>query len=276
MKAGKAVRSKFKNIFFAFIGIFIIILMSAIPVNANIFNDKFTNPYGVAVDKGGHIYVLDSGNDMVKKYDMAANGYQLLYSFGVNGTGNGQFRQPQGIAVDWQGNIYITDTGNNRIQKLHDDGTTISFVKTILDGQLYYPRDIDLTPDGTCLYILDSGRDRIIKTDLEGSNIPFTCSNTNILGSSGSSLGEFHEPYGMGIDDDGNIYVSDKRNQRIQVFFPTGDFLRQIGGVEGVEEGKFLDPQDVAVDSIERGKRIYIADTMNSRIQIFDNNGNFL
>ena len=74
---------------------------------------RFGNPWGIAVDSAGHIYVCDALLDAVQIFDDAG---RLLLSFGRQGTGNGEFWMPSGICIDRQDYIYVADTYNQRIQ----------------------------------------------------------------------------------------------------------------------------------------------------------------
>lgn len=84
--------------------------------------------------------------------------------------------------------------------------------------------------------------------------------------------GEYKEPRGIALDPEGNIYVADFRNYRIQKLDAKGRFVTAWGG-EGAGPGQFKDPCGVAVD----GKgRVYVADTFNNRVQVFDEKGKYV
>ncbi len=91
------------------------------------------------------------------------------------------------------------------------------------------------------------------------------------IGGFGSTDGKFNSPKDIAVDTEGNVYVVDNKNHRIQKFDPTGKFLL-AWGKNGKEDGQFDQPTGIFVDS--RGE-VYIADTWNHRIQKFDTNGNF-
>ena len=93
-----------------------------------------------------------------------------------------------------------------------------------------------------------------------------------MLGQPGSGPGSFNEPAGLTIDSQGNLYVTDILNHRVQKFDAEGKFLAQVGG-NGSGEGQFNEPWGVAVD-LEGN--LWVADTFNHRIQKFDPDFNFL
>ena len=92
------------------------------------------------------------------------------------------------------------------------------------------------------------------------------------MGETGSEPGSFDEPGGLAIDSQGNLYVADIFNHRVQKFDPDGNFLGQVGG-NGEDEGQFNEPWGIAVD-LEGN--LWVADTFNHRIQKFDPDLNFL
>jgi DNA-binding beta-propeller fold protein YncE len=92
------------------------------------------------------------------------------------------------------------------------------------------------------------------------------------VGQSGGEPGSFNEPGGITIDSQGNLYVADIFNHRVQKFDSEGNFLAQVGG-NGPDEGQFNEPWGVAVDSQDN---VYVADSFNHRIQKFDSDLNFL
>jgi len=92
------------------------------------------------------------------------------------------------------------------------------------------------------------------------------------LGSEGSGAGQFQFPVGVATDPGGNLYVSEYGgNDRVQKFSPALKPLASIGGF-GIQPGKFQRPQGV---TWHQG-RLYVADAMNNRIQIFTDDGGFI
>ncbi len=86
------------------------------------------------------------------------------------------------------------------------------------------------------------------------------------MGSRGQADGQFRRPEeGLAIDGDGNVYVVDTYNHRIQVFDPHGRFLRKWG-TKGEGDGEFSSPHAIALDG---DGRVYVTDLRNNRIQVF-------
>ena len=80
-------------------------------------------PYGVAVDSSGNVYVADSANNRIQKFN--SSGY-FITKWGSLGSGDGQFFSPGGVAVDSSGNVYVADSMNARIQKFDIAGNFIT------------------------------------------------------------------------------------------------------------------------------------------------------
>jgi DNA-binding beta-propeller fold protein YncE len=85
-------------------------------------------------------------------------------------------------------------------------------------------------------------------------------------GTQGTNAGQFNEAQGLAVDTNGNVYVADSANNRIQMFDPNGNFLVQWGKT-GTNAGEFELPCRVAVTP--SGSYVYVADTFNNRIQVF-------
>ena len=174
----------------------------------------FIKPAGLAVDQEGNLYVADSGNHRVQKFD--PNGVFLAQVGGL-GTGNGQFNEPWGLAVDAQGNLYVADTWNHRIQKFDKDlkyltqwGNPASDLKNPRPTDFWGPRDVTVDAQGN-VWVADTGTSRVLKFDANGTYLA-------TLGGPGTETGKLNEPVGVEIAANGDIYVADAWNARIQRF----------------------------------------------------------
>ena len=91
------------------------------------------------------------------------------------------------------------------------------------------------------------------------------------FGEDGTGDGQMHVPYGIDVDKEGNVWLADRANDRVQEFDGKGNFILKFGNTDGVpsaEEGKFDNPRHVAVS--KDLKYVYVADSKNNRIPQFD------
>jgi DNA-binding beta-propeller fold protein YncE len=184
---------------------------------------------------------------------------------GGSGSGKGEFDSPSGIAVDANGNILVADTNNGRIEKFSPTGTFLSIIGTKGSGhgQLGEPNGIAIDRAGN-IYVAEVAHNhRVQKLGRDG---------TFIAEWKGPELG-FYGPRRIAIGPDDSIYVVDQGHTRIIKFSPDGGVLSTWGS-KGTGAGEFNDPTSVAVDPATN--KIYVADPINKRIQVFDSNGKFL
>jgi tripartite motif-containing protein 71 len=207
--------------------------------------------------------------------------YSLIDQWGSHGTGDGEFISPRSIAIDSQGNVFVVDVLNSRIQKFNNNGTFLTKwgSRGTGDGEFISPNGIAIDSVDN-MYIVDSQKMEIQKFNNNGTFL-------TKWGSEGTGDGQFSEPYGITIDSVGNVFVVDIDSARIQKFNNNGTFLTKWGSYcdirtgyqcdnrnnNSMGDGEFNSPTWAASDLEDR---IYIADTKNSRIQKFNNNGTFL
>ncbi|MDQ3699336.1 MAG: TIGR03663 family protein [Chloroflexota bacterium] len=257
--------------------------------------NQLNTPRGLALDGQGNVYVTDSLNHRVQKFDRSG---RLIASWGSEGSGDGQFKEPMGVAADAQGNVFVADTWNHRIQKFDASGKFVAKWAG-QGGGFWGPRGIGVDGQGN-VFVTDTGNKRIQKFDNGGRFLAQ-------LGAPGSGPGQLNEPIGLAVTADGELYVADTNNRRIQKFnaegrpvaewpvagwqngarnepylavdpegnvyatdpggarllkfSPTGEVLA-VGGAFGRQPGQFELPLGIAV-----GDAVYVADSGNHRIQ---------
>lgn len=192
--------------------------------------------------------------------------------FGMQGSGPGQFMDPRNVAVSADGTVYVLDTGNHRVQVFDSKGQFLRMwgSKGPDAGQLQEPWGIAVDREGYVI-VADTWNHRIVRFTPDGQ----VAAMWGQYGTTGGTLGApsvFWGPRGVAVDSEGNIYVTDTGNKRVQKFSPAGEFLGQWGGY-GVENGQFDEPVGIAID---RAGNIYVADTWNRRVQKFDSQFNFV
>ena len=219
---------------------------------------EFNLPAGVATDSGNNVYVADTTNNRIQKFNSTGG---FLAKWGTSGSGNGQFTLPQGIATDSSDNVYVADTGNNRIQKFnvhghlhHPWGSAGTG-----DGQFTSPSGVAVDSSGN-VYVADAGNNRIQKFNSSGTFI-------TKWGSVGTGNGQFGVTTTLDVatGSHDNVIVADTGNNRIQKFRPSGTFITTWGSL-GTGTSQFNGPSGVAVASTDH---VYVVDRANNRIQKF-------
>jgi sugar lactone lactonase YvrE len=189
---------------------------------------KLDNPYGIAVDEKGDIFVADWERDMIKKIGPDGK----ITAFAGNGQkgakdGKGSaatFYLPEGLAVDHAGNVYVADCYNNMIRKITPDGVVSTLAgkaaKGSKDGKgkaasFSHPDGLAVDRSGN-VYVADVANNKIRKITPDGvvTTIAGTGTRGAVNGPAKAAL--FYRPFGLTIDKNGNLYVADYQNNLIR------------------------------------------------------------
>ncbi len=139
-------------------------------------NGNFTLPTRAATDSSGNVYVSDTGNHRIQKFNSSGTfitkwGATLL-GLPVAGIGDGEFNLPSGVATDSSSNVYVVDTNNNRIQKFSSSGGFLTKWGSVGtgNGQFTLPSGV-ATDSSDNVYVADTSNNRIQKFSSSGSFI---------------------------------------------------------------------------------------------------------
>ena len=227
---------------------------------------EFGSLFGIAVEQGGRIITVDSGNDRVQFVRRAANGsFVHDGSFGSRGAGDGQFLFPTGAGIAPGGDILVAEHAGLRVQRFDAAGAYKSqFNVTDAAGWPTSPRGLDVGPDG---------RVYVAAPD-SGAVLVFSPGGELVLSINGSAL---RTPTGVDVGPGGRVYVADEVGGRVHVLDAGGAALFTVGEPAApglfLQDGSLQHPHDVAVDS---NGRIIVGDTGHDRLQVFDHAGGFV
>jgi sugar lactone lactonase YvrE len=220
--------------------------------------------YGVAVDSKGLIYAADQGvsaififNPETKAVEMIGNGKQA------------HFGAMSGLAIDDNDSLFVTDVGLHRVDVFAPG--THQLVTAFGGDVLSKPTSVALDTQNRFAYVVDSDNDVVDVFDAD------TYKLLRKIGTPGkkhtlTAPGTFSLPVGVAVDGDGNVYVTDTFNNRVEIFDADGAFVSQFGK-NGDGPGDFERPKGIAVDG---DGHIWVADGAQDRVKVFNQDGRLL
>lgn len=214
------------------------------------------NFYKVRTFNTGSSYSRFSDADF--GYTSASNYYRAL-SFGSEGNGPAQFNFNMHVEVDGTNNIYVSDEGLNRVLKFNASGT---FIEQFYSGS-----------GARAVAFFNNGNYIATRTQ-SSSYVQIFNANKQLIrewGTYGSGDSNFGNIECITIDDEQNVWIVDGLNHRIKKYDQNGNLLLKFGK-QGTAVGEFDAPFGICY---LKGK-IYVSDTRNSRVEVFDKTGKFL
>jgi sugar lactone lactonase YvrE len=182
---------------------------------------------------------------------------------------------PRGLAVAPDGSVYVADPSGHLIWH-------VTLAGDIVDvwggygtdpGQFNEPADVAVDADGN-VYVADTWNHRVQKfapdtVGFDGEPLASWGRFAKVTANDAAGWGAFFGPRGIDIGPEGNVYVTDTGNNRVQVFDAQGKFLR-VFGIAGDGFGQLREPAGIAVGA---DGEVYVADSWNHRIQDFHTSG---
>jgi DNA-binding beta-propeller fold protein YncE len=230
--------------------------------NSKAFPYQLVGPYGMAVDSKGLLYVADQKVGAIFIFNTQTHETQLIRN-GVEA----HFGLINGLAIDDDDRLFVSDGKMRRVM--------IFNAKHDLEGQitdgLVDPVGLTIDTANRFLYVVDTQQDQVIVFDAD------TLKLLRRIGTGGknhylTTPGDFGAPQGVALDSDGNVYVTDTLNNRVEIFDADGGFISTFGK-NGDGPGYFARPKGIAVDG---DGHIWVADEMTDRLQVFNRAGQLL
>jgi DNA-binding beta-propeller fold protein YncE len=211
---------------------------------------RLLRPSGIAVDRGGAIYVADYSAERL--FIFFPDGRLLREMRGGPGRG---FRGPAGVAVDSDGFIYVLEFDAARVQKFTAQGGFVAAWgrEGSGPGEFSYPADIVIAPDGS-VYVADTHGARVQKFTRAGEFL-------TAWSVAGGAPGEMAEATGLAVNQK-HVFVADARNLRVQVWTTDGE-LRHSDTLGESFRGQYETPTDVALG---RNGELLVLDPARPRV----------
>lgn len=241
----------------------------------------FNGPYNVLLTPQGNLLVADTGNDCIRLITPVG----AVSTFAGAGQGyldgpaaTARFYAPIGLAQDPVGNVYVAEAGNYRIRRIDPAGnvTTLagSGVRGFLDGpagnaRFSEPQGLALDAAGN-LYIADRAANRIRLLSPAGVVSTYAGSGVVSFLDGPAATARFSAPTGVAVDGRGDVYVTDRDNQRLRRIEAATGLVSTVAGTGAVGNldgpalnAQFNRPYGIAV----RNDSFYVADASNNRIR---------
>jgi sugar lactone lactonase YvrE len=207
-------------------------------------------PIGIAVHPSGDIYVADLGNGRVQR--LSADG-KFLDFWPAAGSQPLALRQVSDVAVGPSGKVYALDAGGN-IYSL-EPGGLVRLVVPLAGFGAYSPRGIAVDEDRGRFYVADTGHGVILVLAMDGSLIDTWRGGTE-------ETSHFEEPWGLGLDSEGDVFVAEVASSRIRKMSPQGEVLAEWR-TKGPLADLTVGPDD----------RVYVTWADRAGLWIFDGRG---
>ncbi|MFC4929920.1 gluconolaconase [Massilia sp. GCM10023247] len=236
---------------------------------------RFSDPFGVAVDAQGRVYVADGGDsNRIRRIDSA--GQVSTFAGGSEGFLDGAgstaaFHTPSALAFDRLGNLYVADTGNHAIRKIAPDGSVVTLAGDgqpgHLDGQgraarFHAPVGIAVDRHGN-VYVADTYNDRIRRIAPDGMVTTLAGSSQPGHADGPAALAAFDTPSAIAVDKKGVLYVADTGNNAIRRIDADGTVSTIAAPIEGDPNPVLRRPAGLAVTN---DGYLYIASGAGGRI----------
>ncbi len=220
-------------------------------------------PTGITFDSKGRIYIGDAKVGAIFIYNLEDKSTAFLL-----GGKNAHFGQTVGMAMDDNDRLFVADAKLHHVTVISPKGQE---EENFGSGVMVSPAGLALDRENRFLYVVDSQLDQVLVYDAD------TYKLLRRIGATGkkhtlTDPGNFSLPTRCAVDSDGNLFVTDTLNNRVEIFDADGNFIREFGKA-GDGPGRFARPKGIAVDP---DGHIWVADAMLQRVQVFDQEGRLL
>lgn len=239
---------------------------------------QFNYPTALCIDSNGNVFVADIHNHVIRK--ISSQGVVTTFAGSSQGYADGigsaaQFNKPNGICIDKDGNLYVSDLDNFKIRKI----TSTGIVSTVAGSSQGNTDGIGVaaqfdSPTGICvdtngnLYVADLGNNTIRKITQSQTVSTLAGSTQGFLDGNGIGA-RFYWPSAVCVDPVGNLFVTDRGNNKIRKITPSGLVTTIAGSSQGYSDGigtiaKFDFPTGICIDV---AGDLYVCDQLNNRIR---------
>lgn len=223
---------------------------------------QLAEPYGLAVDSKNNLYVADQKVGAIFIFNTETRDADLMKN-----KVHAHFVRIIGLAMDDGDRLFVSDPGLHHVLVFDANHKA----QDVITEGMNEPGSLALDRENRLLYVSDVALDQVLVYDADSLKL------LRKIGTTGhnhelTTPGDLAKPSGVAVDADGNLYVCDTLNNRIEVFDADGKFIRAFGK-EGDGPGYFSRPKGIAIDG---DGHIWVADGMQDRVQVFNSDWRLL
>ncbi len=225
---------------------------------------ELVQPYGSAVDSKGNLYIADQKVGAIFIFSTSKGKKDVDL---IKNSVHANFVRIIGLAMDDNDRLFVSDPGLRHVLIFDKDHKA----EDVITEGMVEPGGVAIDTKNRLLYVTDIELDQVLVYDAD------TLKPIRKIGTTGhkhelTSPGDFAKPAAAAVDAEGNLYVADTYNNRIEIFDADGQFISTFGK-NGDGPGYFSRPKGVAIDS---DGHIWVADGMQDRVQVFNKEGQLL
>jgi len=238
------------------------VAVGQVPQNQKLYF-QLVLPYGMGVDSKGRVYIADQKVRAIFIYNPETKAVELI----KNGV-QARLHLITGLTVDDGDTLYVSDSELKHVLVFDKERK----IQASISQGMVVPAGVAIDNENRFLYVCDTGLDQILVYDADPPYKFIRAIGTKSGKHDLNGKGDFSYPTNVAVDGDGNIYVTDTFNDRVQVFDAEGNFIRTWGKA-GDGPGYFARPKGIAVDS---DGHVWVADAVQDRVQVFTPEGGLL
>jgi sugar lactone lactonase YvrE len=223
---------------------------------------QLNEPYGLAVDSKNNLYVADQKVGAIFIFNTETRDLDM-----IKNKVHAHFVRIIGLAMDDHDRLFVSDPGLHHVLVFN----AAHAAEDVITEGLVNPGSLALDRENRLLYVSDIDLDQVLVYDADSLKL------LRKIGTTGhhhelTTPGDFARPTGLAVDQDGNLYVADTLNNRIEIFDADGKFISTFGKA-GDGPGYFSRPKGVAIDS---DGHIWVVDGMQDRVQVYNQDAQLL
>jgi DNA-binding beta-propeller fold protein YncE len=223
---------------------------------------QLAEPYGMAVDSKNNLYVADQKVGAIFIFNTETRDVDM-----IKNKSHAHFERIIGLAMDDNDRLFVSDPALRHI--LVFDASHKA--EDVITEGLAEPGGLAIDKENRLLYVADVQLDQVLVYDADSFKL------LRKIGTTGhrhelTTPGDFAKPTGVAVDKDGNLYVCDTLNNRVEIFDADGKFISTFGKA-GDGPGYFARPKGVAIDADDH---IWVADGQQDRVQVFNQEARLL